>query len=299
MSYIVSQMRKVINSQKPYMSPVTVIPGTMSSPNILSALTTDPNDDNSTFTDFALKRPEGQFFQRGKVYYVRFKIHRIPRYFYSGNTAIAIWTDADDLTIDLILKNDTDEEKDESLYPPERIATFLVPHTKEMNETDEAEQYISFSYVFTPTKNFNTLGFRVYRVAYDILSENKARNWLTVPPQEADVSIIIGQDSKIDSIRGEEIRTEGPRISYTGDDGEVCELRNIMEEKEWLKFGYQSRPGGLIVVNKEPIRIGRSGIYEINNGTKITSFMIANPGGSNASKIDAFLLDYAYNGEES
>ena len=74
------------------------------------------------------------------MYYVRFKIHRIPRYFYSGNTAIAIWTDADDLTIDLILKNDTDEEKDESLYPPERIATFLVPHTKEMNETDEAEQ---------------------------------------------------------------------------------------------------------------------------------------------------------------
>ena len=76
---------------------------------------------------------------------------------------------------------------------------------------------------------------------------------------------------------------------------DVCELVNLVTESSgWLKFGYQSRPGNLIVVNGEPIRVGRSGIYEINNGTTIEKFMIASPGGSNNSKIDAFLLDYAY-----
>jgi len=70
----------------------------------------------------------------------------------------------------------------------------------------------------------------------------------------------------------------------------------VTEPSGWLKIGYQCRPGSLIVVNKEPIRVGRSGIYEINNGTIIDSFMIASPGGSDNSKIDAFLLDYAYKG---
>ena len=284
MSYIVSQMRKVIDSQKPYMVPIQVTSGTMSSPNILGTLTSSTQDDTA-FTDFALR---GNF-QRGKVYYFRFKIHRIPRYFYSGTSALQAWTEADDLQIDLILKN---EEEDENDNPPEKIATFVVPRTE---EKEDSKKYVSFSYVFTPTKTFDTLGFRVYRQAYDILSGN-VRTWLTDSTTDTSIEVI---NPNLGIQVGTIIQTKGPRISYTDDDGDVCELQNIMNEKEWLKFGYQSRPGGLIVVNKEPIRIGRSGIYEINNGTKITSFMIANPGGSNASKIDAFLLDYAYNGEES
>ena len=41
------------------------------------------------------------------------------------------------------------------------------------------------------------------------------------------------------------------------------------------KIGVQSRPGQLIVVNKYPIRIGRSGIYEVNDGyLKVKYFSI-------------------------
>ena len=91
------------------------------------------------------------------------------------------------------------------------------------------------------------------------------------------------------------VSTQGDRIIYSGQNGDVCTLNNLVEQSSgWIKFGYQCRPGSLIVVNREPIRVGRSGIYEINNGTTINSFMIANPNGSNNSNIDAFLLDYAY-----
>lgn len=65
-------------------------------------------------------------------------------------------------------------------------------------------------------------------------------------------------------------------------------------KKRWTRFGYQSRPGNLIVVNKSPMRVGRSGIYELNAGIDIDSFMIAAPQGSDSNNIDAFLLDYAY-----
>ena len=87
--------------------------------------------------------------------------------------------------------------------------------------------------------------------------------------------------------------------------GQICKLINIVDNdksrsvsrsKTWLKLSYQSRPGSLIVINQQPIRVGRSGIFKLNNGMKIKSFMIASPGGALAgnSNVDAFLLDYAY-----
>ena len=87
------------------------------------------------------------------------------------------------------------------------------------------------------------------------------------------------------------------RIHFNGvtEDSDICSLVNLVNKNDgWLKIGYQSRPGSLIVVNQQPIIVGRSGIYELNNGTKINSFMIACPNGSTASNMDAFLLDYAY-----
>jgi len=64
-----------------------------------------------------------------------------------------------------------------------------------------------------------------------------------------------------------------------------------MTDGYWKKVGVQSRPGSLVVINKEPIRLGRSGIYELNNGTKITSFMIV-PDTRGYGHLDPFLVDY-------
>jgi len=60
------------------------------------------------------------------------------------------------------------------------------------------------------------------------------------------------------------------------------------------KIGIQSRPGVLIMVNQQPVRIGRSGTYEVNNGVKITSFGIIAPNGYDPNNIDHFILDYTY-----
>ena len=52
-------------------------------------------------------------------------------------------------------------------------------------------------------------------------------------------------------------------------------------------------------INREPIRIGRSGIYELNNGIDITSISFVpkfvpknNSSGSNV--LDYFIMDFEY-----
>lgn len=90
--------------------------------------------------------------------------------------------------------------------------------------------------------------------------------------------------------QGEE-ESETIEIQVTG---EFSEVNNILGGITADKIGIQSRPGSLFVVNDEPIYLGRSGIYEVNNGTKITSVRVIAPGGANKDKIQDFILDYAY-----
>lgn len=290
MAYLIGQLRK--NKQTTYMTPVEGVTAiTVSSPNPFQ-LNEARIDKKNVFTDFALQAS----FKSGKVYYLRFKVHKIPQYFYSGSKTqdqVNTLEAADTLGVNLILKQ-SDSAADESKNPPEVIGDFVVPKAV----FSEPEEYVSYSFIFTPSKDFNILCFRVNRVSYDAIyltSEDGPRNWL--------VDQLIGKDINIKNVtrytngNPVQVSTTGSRIKYENpEDGELCELQNIVtESKGWNKFGFQSRPGSLIVVNKQPIRVGRSGIYQINNGTKITSFMIASPEGSDSSKIDAFLLDYTYN----
>lgn len=281
MAYLVSQLRK--NGSQIYMTDVAVSPSTITSPNTFGG--------SNTFTDFAL---EGNFVPT-EVYYLRFQIHKIPQYFYSGSkmaSQIADYQDADELSLQILLKNGSDET-DEITDPPEIIGTCSVPKAK----FDQSESYSSYSFVFSPSKIFNRIGFRINRISYDAINTTSPRNWLYLPSgTSADQTV-----QCYTSVTAEEktnITTIGERIKYSNDDGDICTLNNLITNENgpsgWLKFGYQSRPGSLIVVNGEPIRVGRSGIYEINNGTIINKFMIASPNGSDNKYIDAFLLDYAY-----
>lgn len=294
MAYLVSQLRKTNVGQNTYMTPVRNLTrlqaSQINSPNIFG----DSSQEGRFFQDFAIKGT----FQQGVVYYLRFQIKRIPKYFYSGSIKHRISNyefDADNLNLQILLKNEGQD--DEEAVPPQVIGTCFVPASLKYDEPE----YSSYSFVFTPSKTFNRLGFRIGRVSFDAIERknyNNPRNWLL------DDTIIIspGYRSDVDET-GTQIIVSGPRIVWSNGSQEaqlrsdLCILNNLVtEEGGWLKFGYQSRPGSLIVVNKEPIRVGRSGIYEINNGTIIQSFMIANPGGWDNSKIDAFLLDYAYKG---
>lgn len=287
MAYYVSQLRK--NGNQTYMVDVPITPSTITSPNTFG-------DTSTTFTDFAL---EGNF-TSDKVYYLRFRIHKIPKYFYSGSRTAAevsmYVNDADSLNLQILLKNGS-ELGDQETNPPEIIGTCSVP----VANYNEPEEYSSYSFVFTPSKTFNRLGFRINRVSYDAIASS--RNWLIEESKVKDTDEIKINPDGTTTISGERttgsstllIKTTGSRIEYSGDNADLCTLNNLVTESSgWLKIGYQCRPGSLIVINGEPIRVGRSGIYEINNGTIINNFMIASPGGSDNSKIDAFLLDYAY-----
>lgn len=295
MAYLVSQLRK--NGSQTYMENVQVSPSTITSPNTFGG--------DTTFTDFALAGS----FTSDNVYYLRFQIHKIPQYFYSGSKTapqVSMYQDADDLKLQILLKNNN---QDETNNPPEIIGTCSVPRgsLKEVQEGTNkyyiCDEYSSYSFVFSPSKSFNRLGFRINRISYDAINALNPRNWLYQQEKikESDEKIINSDGTiTISGIRetGSEpyfIKTTGPRIKFSNQSGDVCTLNNLVNQTSgWTKIGYQCRPGSLVVVNGEPIRLGRSGIYEINNGTIINSFMIASPRGSNNKYIDAFLLDYAY-----
>lgn len=79
--------------------------------------------------------------------------------------------------------------------------------------------------------------------------------------------------------------------------GEFSKVNNILPQTV-NQIGIQSRPGSLFVVNHEPIYLGRSGVYEVNNGTNIQTIGVVAPDGADVSNIQDFIIDYAYVTEE-
>ena len=126
------------------------------------------------------------------------------------------------------------------------------------------KEYYTYSLIFKPNSNYSLLLFELQKVGYDFLHTNDPDN-----------------------------RREWESIDYSTN-GIICKLNNIIN-RQYDKIGFQSRPGELIAINGSPIRVGRSGIYELDNGTPINSIMIA-PNASN--QIDAYLLDYMYEQNE-
>ena len=172
--------------------------------------------------------------------------------------------------------------------------------------------YSSFTFIFTPRTDKKYIVFRILRTTYDAIEKDaedgkQGRTWLLDQFQPHDDIGIIKEVNLGDGVSQKlYIPPENQRVIYDYSfsdeltfNGECAILNNIKNnehnKQRWTKIGYQGRPGSLIVVNNEPLRVGRSGIFEINNGIEIQSFKIAAPGGSrDINNIDAFLLDYAY-----
>lgn len=292
MAYIVQQLRKV-SDPNTYMIPLANLSLTeIDSPDQFGQM---EEGRIATRKDLGIS---GNF-QLGKVYYFRFRVHKIPQYFYSGSVqqSVGFYTNNDDtLSISLILKNEEDVDQEQT--PPEVIGSFIVNPAYRPDSGGYQDEYSSFAFVFSPSKTFNQLGFRVNRTKFDAIEGN--RSWLldqftyASNPSKLDIDVPASENKYFEN-HGTPIdmKTTGARIDWeaAGENSDFCQLVNIIPNgQKWLKFGYQSRPGNLIVVNNQPIIVGRSGIYEIDNGTKINSFMIAAPN----RQIDAFLLDYAY-----
>ena len=68
-------------------------------------------------------------------------------------------------------------------------------------------------------------------------------------------------------------------------------ISGSIDNKTALKqIGIQSRPGLLMSINGEGIKVGRSGIYEINNGVMISSIGFVLDKNDNTY----FIMDYQY-----
>ena len=310
MSYKVSQLRKGLpNQTQTYMQniPVEERLVVVDSPfKIFSSL------DSNVFQDFALCTTASSF-NPDEVYYLRGQILRVPQGYYSLSDSRnqSFYAEADDLKFTILLadvnpsgKVNTDYQE---LSPPLQISRIFRNSDNISSEegsyitASESQKWYHFQIVFKPKKTYNHIVFKMERNTYDVLGPRestnqntfsqiqgkKGRHWLL--QKKTSKTIYTGRNSQ-------EITVNRDKIKYSGIDGEVCLLKNIASGNHtpWKKFGIQSRPGTLIVVNDQPIYIGRSGIYQLNNGTDITSFMITAPGGYDNNKIDAYLLDYMY-----
>lgn len=269
-----------------------------------------------------------RYFEKGETYYFCFGVAKVFMSYYQkyqNNTNLVI-PNADQINITLYLKNL--DEDDESLNPPQEIGTIrlgqkAINYYQLQRSLQEEIEYQVESFIFTPDKNYNTIVFRIQRNAYDVLESTNhiinsntleiydGRRWLIndgLDTEEEERKLIITNDadpvtvpknfnSSIVVFEGEVTTNESTYLCG------CAKLTNIASSGvsgsntlPWLKMGYQGRPGSLIVVNGEPIRIGSSGIYEVNNGISINSIMIPTLRG--VEDIDAFLLDFAYEKED-
>lgn len=227
--------------------------------------TSSPFDNTNTFLDFALKLNESESskFQQTETYYLRVIIKKANIYKVQNQTSSSV--DNNVLSYKLKLRNSTTTKYQQSL------SNFRVP-----SSISDQDQYYTYSLIFKPNSdNYDSLLFELDKNSYDYLNKqgNEGwRDWLNIK-------------------EGEEGEETLANIDFN-ENGMLCSLNNIIQNNRKLsKIGFQSRPGELIAVNGYPIRVGKSGIYELDNGTIISSVMIA-PNAQN--QVDAFLLDYMY-----
>ena len=125
-------------------------------------------------------------------------------------------------------------------------------------------EYNTYEIVIQPNNNYNQIKFELQRELEDYNKKNSDGTY--------------GRICKIEVIRLDEIYNV---IDY---------LTTIINKSALLQIGVQSAPGLLMCINGEEIRVGRSGLYEILNGYKVTFIgFIVEP---NDNKH--FMLDYQY-----
>ena len=125
-------------------------------------------------------------------------------------------------------------------------------------------EYNTYEIVIPPNNNYNQIKFELQRELEDYNKKNSDGTY--------------GRICKIEVMRLDEIYNI---IDY---------LTTIINKSALLQIGVQSAPGLLMCINGEEIRVGRSGLYEILNGYKVTFIgFIVEP---NDNKH--FMLDYQY-----
>ena len=163
------------------------------------------------------------------------------------------------------------------IYKKANPQTFIIKLINTNKQTDNIQnlrtivvdagretEYNTYEIVIPPNNNYNQIKFELQRELEDYNKKNSDGTY--------------GRICKIEVIRLDEIYNV---IDY---------LTTIINKSALLQIGVQSAPGLLMCINGEEIRVGRSGLYEILNGYKVTFIgFIVEP---NDNKH--FMLDYQY-----
>jgi len=73
----------------------------------------------------------------------------------------------------------------------------------------------------------------------------------------------------------------------------ITVLKSTYTNLEYLtKIGIQGPPSLLMCINREQIRLGKTGIYELNNGINVTSISFVPKNSVNG--LDYFIMDFEY-----
>lgn len=125
------------------------------------------------------------------------------------------------------------------------------------------DDYVSFEVVFTPNTQYNQIVWELQRTGYDYTMTEDEKT-------EIEGNLVDGRVTTIEDIK-------------------LSIITNIItENKKLTKIGIQGPPSLLMCINGQQIRLGRNGIYEINNG------ILINFVGFVPHDNDYFLMDYEY-----
>lgn len=128
--------------------------------------------------------------------------------------------------------------------------------TQDNNYVNIADQTLEL--IFTPYRACTGILFQLRRVGYDYLADEQRQIEFATTNNEADIDLAI--------------------------------VNNILPTTVADKIGLQTAPGSLIVINGEGLRVGRSGVLELNCDIPISSIGLAAP----HLQVKNFLLDYIY-----
>lgn len=207
------------------------------------------------FTDFAITLANNlgnnaNIFQQNKSYYIKFSLFTRE--------------DSDQKILLKLKSGGTDQQGQESTQQEREqlIDTFYVPQ----NITDTQHE-IFFQTIISPKDAYSKLVWELQRISQDY--------------RQDDNDVVDGQ------LNGRVLQFGDNSIAISTITIENIEGQNLPFPLK--KIGIQARPSFLMCINRQAIRVGKSGIYEINSGIEIN-----NIGFIPKDNKDYFIMDYEY-----
>lgn len=158
----------------------------------------------------------------------------------------------------------------------EQVFYLKLRNTEESEDNEQlVEEYrvsrgvgtVYFEVILAPNSTYNQILWELQRTALDYRMINIDGSYGRV------ANVVIDNYSKLIDI--------------------VTILKSTYTNLEYLtKIGIQGPPSLLMCINREQIRLGKTGIYELNNGINVTSISFIPKDSVNG--LDYFIMDFEY-----